>query len=196
MSFRIRSAIGLGLLLALVTSLTVFAKGGFTFISIAGPGLEEAVRSTDKNLTEDYFAFANFYLDKVEAPASPGVGYEITRYYVDGKRETPFDRLHYYPASGFVYYDGIVNGSSEYDGEWYTANPNIQTVFESALSAASIAGAQSAQPAKQVQPVVSIDTTQPLSPIVPSRVILPVSIIAGLMVLVLFAFRLRKPSAQ
>jgi hypothetical protein len=48
-----------------------------------------------------------------------------------------FDRLHYYPETGFVFYDGIENGDSEYDGEWYLADPGIRTVFESALAAQS-----------------------------------------------------------
>jgi hypothetical protein len=141
---RIRNAVGLAFLLALITSVIVFAKGGFSFISIVGPGIGEEVRATDLKLTEDFFAFADFYRDRIEAPAEPGPGYEITRYYVDGKREIAFDRLHYYPSTGFVFYDGIVNGDSEYDGEWYSANPAVKTVFESTLPATGSAGAQPA----------------------------------------------------
>jgi hypothetical protein len=178
MSFRIRSAIGLAFLLSLVTSLTVSAKGGFTFISIAGPGLEEAVRATDKNLTEDYFAFANFYVDKVEAPASPGVGYEITRYYVDGNYDRPFDRLTYYPDTGFVFYEGILHGESEYDEEWYTANPAVKSIFDSTLSAAAV------------------DKTQPVSAPVPSGFLIPAATLAGLLVLFSLALKIRKPVVQ
>ena len=130
---RFRIAAGLALLLALFTSLTVLAKGSFAFISITGPDLKEAVRVSDPALTTDPFVFADFFQDRTEAPDDPGIGYEITRYYVDGNRESAFDKLHYYPDTGFVYYDGIVDGSSEYDGKWYTANPHIKTTFESAL---------------------------------------------------------------
>lgn len=193
MSFRIRSAIGLALLLALVTSLTVFAKGGFTFISIVGPGLEEAVRATDKNLTEDYFAFANFYLDKVEAPASPGTGYEITRYYVDGNYERPFDRLTYYPDTGFVFYEGILNGESEYDEEWYTANPAVKSIFESTLSAAAIARPQ---PVEKVQPAALAGQSQPVSAAVPSGFLIPAAVLAGLLVLFSLALKICKPVVQ
>ena len=115
---RFRIAAGLALLLTLFTFITVLAKGAFSFISITGPDLKEPVRVSDLALTEDFFTFADFYRDRVEEPSSPGTGYEITRYYVDGNRESAFDKLHYYPDTGFVYYDGIVNGSSEYDRKW------------------------------------------------------------------------------
>jgi hypothetical protein len=81
-------------------------------------------------LTEDFFAFADFYQNQTEAPSNPGIGYEVTRFYLGGSREYAFDRLHYYPDTGFVYYDGIVGGSSEYDGEWYPARPEIKAIFE------------------------------------------------------------------
>ena len=134
MFYRFRIAFGLALALSLITVFAVFAKGGFSFIAIKGVALKEEVRVVDQNLTTDFFAFANFYEDKAESPADPGTGYEITRYYVDGKRETAFDQLHYYPDTGFVYYDGIVNGSSEYDDHWYTANPDMRALFETALN--------------------------------------------------------------
>jgi hypothetical protein len=193
---RIRIAAGLALLLVLVTSITVFAKGGFSFIVITGPGLKEEVRATDSSLTEDFFAFADFYRDKIEAPANPGQGYEITRYYVDGKREIAFDQLHYYPETGYVFYDGIVNGKSEYDGEWYTANPAVKKVFESVLPAASIAKAPSVKQPESAQPVVPVTQAQPVPSIDPSQVAVPVVILAGLLILALFAFRSRRPSIR
>jgi len=184
---RIRSALGLALLLALITSITVSAKGGFSFIAITGPGLEKEIRATNSTLTEDYFAFADFYRDKVEAPKNPGQGYEITRYYIDGKREIAFDQLHYYPETGYVFYDGIVNGESEYDGEWYTANPAVKSVFESILPLAPVAKEQPVRQPEAAQPITSID---------PSQIVLQVVILAGLLVLALFAFRSRRPSIQ
>jgi hypothetical protein len=47
---------------------------------------------------------------------------------------TPFDQLHYYPYTGYVYYDGLVNGSSEYDGKWYAATPSAEEPFRAALA--------------------------------------------------------------
>jgi hypothetical protein len=130
---RFRITFGLALMLSLLTSSTVFAKGKFAFIVVTGAGLKDKVRFIDPSLTTDFFAFANFYRDKAEAPVDPGVGYEITRYYFDGDREIVFDKLHYYPETGYVYYDGVVNGSSEYDHKWYTAQPELKNTFETAL---------------------------------------------------------------
>ena len=130
---RIRSAFGSALLLTLLTSMTVFAKGNFYFLAVTGSGLKDEVRIIDLALTTDFFAFADFYRDKTEAPVDPGVGYEIIRYYLDGGAEIAFDKLHYYPETELVYYDGIVNGSSEYDHKWYTARPELKSTFETAL---------------------------------------------------------------
>src|SRR5262245_37807026 len=102
---RTRIALGLSLLLALFTSITAFAKGEFSFIAVNCGKLKDEVRSSDPALTNDFFTFADFYRNKATAPVEPGVGYEITRYYVNGNTETAFDRLHYYPETGFVYYD-------------------------------------------------------------------------------------------
>ena len=131
---RIRIASGFALAALLITSVSAFAKGAFDFITITGPNLKQAVRITDTSLTTDFFTFANFYENKTKAPEGPGESYEITRYYKQGVSDVIFDRLHYYPEGGFVFYDGIENGDSEYDGEWYTANPEIKPAFEAALS--------------------------------------------------------------
>ena len=135
MSMRLRFAMGVALVAILLSSLTAFAKGSFDFITITGPGIKDHVQITDPLLTEDFFTFAKFYEDKSTAPADPGTGYEITRHYVQGVSDVIFDRLHYYPETGYVFYDGIENGESEYDGEWYVARPEIKSVFESALVA-------------------------------------------------------------
>jgi hypothetical protein len=131
---RIRIAVGLALLFALFTSVAVLAKGSFAFIRVTGPDLKETVQISDPALTADFFTFADFFQNQTEVPADPGAGYEITRYYADGGSEAVFDKLHYYPDLGLVYYDGIVNGSSEYDGKWYTAKPDVKTIFENTLS--------------------------------------------------------------
>jgi hypothetical protein len=177
------------------------AKGGFDFITIGGPNLKEAVRVTDTALTEDFFTFANFYEHKTKAPADPGQGYEILRYYVDGKREIIFDRLQYYPETGFVFYDGIENGESEYDGEWYTANPSVKTAFESALSI----GNRTVAPLEKKEPIPAASQPQAENPVVQSppadsrlqSLPLLIAILAtGLAALVAFAFVRRKTSTQ
>jgi len=177
-------------MLTLVTTVTAFAKGGFAFIVISGPNLQEAVRVTDSALTADFFTFANFYEDRTDAPASPGEGYEITRYYVDGKREIIFDRLHYYPEDGFVFYDGIENGESEYDGDWYSADPEIRTVFASALSIQT----GSVPPLEEKQPLSS--ASQPAAADLQPIPILVIVVATGLAALFAFAFWQRKSSAH
>ena len=198
---HIRVTLGLALILSLITSVTAFAKGGFAFIAIRGPGSKEEVLVADPALTEDFFTFANFYEDKTKAPADPGQGYEILRYYVDGKREIIFDRLHYYPESGFVFYDGIENGESEYDGEWYTANPEIKSIFETALSpgTGSVAPPEKKEPfpdPSQPQVKDSNVRAQPADSSFQSLPFLITVVVTGLAVLLAFAFVRRKTMTQ
>ena|SRR5688500_2285018 len=181
---RIRIVIACALTALLVTPIGAFAKGGFDFITIAGSNRKESVRVTDTRLTADFFAFANFYEDKTKAPADPGVGYEITRHYVQSISDVVFDRLHYYPETGFVFYDGIENGESEYDEEWYTANPEIKSVFESALSI------QSSDKLPSSSSAASSTQTPPSTSIPPLYLIL-LAILGGALIS-LFTYRLRK----
>ena len=199
MFIRVRVAIGIALAASLMTSMTASAKGGFDFITITGPDLKEALQVTDARLTEDFFTFANFFEDKATAPADPGQGFEITRHYIQGVSDVVFDRLHYYPETGFVFYDGIENGDSEYDGEWYTANPEIRVVFELALtvqsaSAVSAEKKQLAGSASELQPAEPI--AQPVESRLPSPLILVIALTIGLGALCAFALWWRKPSVQ
>jgi hypothetical protein len=196
MLIRFRNAIGLALLLAVWMVIIVSAKGGFSFITISGANLQEVLRSNDIALTEDFFAFADFYRDRVDAPVDPGVGYEITRYYLDGGHEIAFDRLHYYPATGFVYYDGIVNGSSEYDGGWYTAQPEIKSVFESAIAGAATIPSQSVGAEKNTTTDPVTGSAQPNFALDQTSFLLPIGIAAGLAAAILILVSRRKISAQ
>jgi len=112
----------------------VLAKGDFDYLLVKGPGISGEIDITDPALTGDFFAFADFTQGDIAAPADPGQGYEVIRIYIVDSKEQAFDQLHYYPYSGYVYYDGIVNGSSEYDGKWYQANPSADAPFRSALA--------------------------------------------------------------
>ncbi len=131
---RIKFALGLALMLTILLTTTALAKGSFAFIAISGESLNSEVRTADRSLTVDWFAFADFPGGGIPAPANPPEGgYMILRYYIDGGREFAFDELHYYPAAGMVYYDGLRGGRSEYDGKWYQAKPEIEAVFMNAL---------------------------------------------------------------
>jgi hypothetical protein len=186
MFFRIRVAFGITFLVALLTSITAFAKGNFAFISITGSNLKEAVRSTDPALTMDFLAFFDFS-QKTEAPANPGVGYLITRYYIDSAQETAFDHLHYYPDTGLVYYDGIVNGWSDYDGKWYAARPEIKSAFESALPGPIKSVAPAVQ---QPAPVPRQVQSNSLSP--QGHPILLIVLVTGLAIILLLASWFRR----
>lgn len=116
----------------------VFAKGEFDYIAIKGPGITGEINVTNPALTQDFFAFADFSQGEVPVPADPGQGYQVVRVYVeftDSKpQDLPFDQLHYYPYTGYVYYDGLAEGSSEYDGKWYVANPAAEAPFRNVLT--------------------------------------------------------------
>ena len=209
---RIRIALGLALLLSLITSVTGLAKGQFSFIAVTGGQLTDVVRLSDPALTEDFFAFADFYRNKGEAPADPGVSYAITRYYVNGHTETAFDRLHYYPETGYVYYDGIVNGSSEYDRKWYTAKPDMQKAFETALTtelrlqALGMEQGASATLAPHcvwcsagvVPPIPAVQPKDPASiPVAKTQSLIPMIVLGGLAIVLIVAFlRLRRLSPR
>lgn len=121
----------------LIPTALVFAKGEFDYITIKGPGITGEINVTNPELTQDFFAFADFAQGEVPAPVDPGQGYQVVRVYVeftDSKpKDLPFDQLHYYPYTGYVYYDGLVGGSSEYDGKWYAANPAAEKPFRNVL---------------------------------------------------------------
>jgi hypothetical protein len=193
---RVQMALATAFVAVFLTSMTASAKGGFDFITITGPDLKEAVQVNDPALTRDFFTFANFYEDKAKAPADPSKGYEITRHYVQGASNVVFDRLHYYPESGFVFYDGIENGESEYDGEWYLANPEIRSIFETALTAqlGSVAQTERKQPGTSSQPPAA--RARPVISSFPSLFVVIAILAVGLAALSAFVFLRRKPSAQ
>jgi hypothetical protein len=199
---RIRIALGLALLMSLLTSITALAKGNFSFIAITSAKLKNEVRLSDPALTHDFFTFADYFQNKTETPVDPGVGYEITRYYINGQTETAFDRLHYYPETGFVYYDGIVNGASEYDGKWYIAKSEIKSIFETALSTriglmelGTQEGSQAlVPPAEPIQAMAQAET-RPSMP--QSQSDLPIIVLGELAVLIAATFlRFRRVSVR
>jgi len=118
----------------LIPSTLGFAKGEFDYIVIKGPGITGDISATNPELTQDFFIFADFSQGEIPPPSDPGQGYQIVRMIVKGSSADPFDQLHYYPYTGYVYYDGLVNGSSEYDGKWYAANPAAEAPFRAVLA--------------------------------------------------------------
>ena len=138
MHTRIRMALILAVLLLLVENGEAFAKGNFAFVMIKGKQLTWPVRVMDPALTSDFLFFIGDFNNRASAPPDPGVGYEVLRYYLDQGRPQVFDELHYYPESGYVYYDGLGNGWSEYDGKWYRAKADIKELFIRDVQAARL----------------------------------------------------------
>ena len=118
----------------LIPTMVVFAKGDFDHIVVKGPGIAGELDVANPALTQDFFAFADFSKGSIAPPAEPGQSYQIIRVYIVDNKDQPFDQLHYYPYTGYVYYDGIFNGSSEYDGKWYTASPSANGPFRNTLA--------------------------------------------------------------
>ncbi|MDP1545827.1 MAG: hypothetical protein Q8L87_07380 [Anaerolineales bacterium] len=122
----------------LIPATAALAKGNFDYVTVKGPGITGEINITNPALTEDFFAFADFSQGEAPAPADPGEGYQVIRVYVETVDNKPtdqvFDQLHYYPYTGYVFYDGIVNGESEYDGKWYAANPAADAPFRAVLA--------------------------------------------------------------
>jgi hypothetical protein len=123
------------LVLALfIPTIAVLAEGKFDYIVIKGPGITGDINVSNPLFTQDDFAFADFSKGSINPPSDPGAGYQIVRMIVEGSKGIPFDQLHYYPYTGHVYYDGIINGFSEDGGKWYLANPAIEEPFRAILA--------------------------------------------------------------
>lgn len=124
-----------GLLASLVAVSIALAKGPPQKVTITGGDLPRNVEITDDEATLDALQMMSLEDYDTRSPYEPleiadygdnsGEGYMITRYYINSLSGEyfAFDELRYYPAhdggQGYLRYVGIVNGSSEYDGEWF-----------------------------------------------------------------------------
>lgn len=118
----------LGLLALLVPAAGLsLAKGPADKVTIDGPGLTSEIEVTETVLLS---ALSIGQLEDFGRPSAtprdPGPGYELTRYFKDRAGFQAFDRVRYYPnaagGGGYIFYEGIVNGWSEYDGRWFRAS--------------------------------------------------------------------------
>jgi len=118
------------------------AKGPPQKLTISGAGLAETIEITDDQATLE--ALGTMVLEDYTTRTSTapqginGEGTLITRYYVISSGDYfAFDELIYYPDSeggrGYIHYLGIVNGSSEYDGDWFRANADSEVVLVSLI---------------------------------------------------------------
>ncbi len=138
-------AISFAIEILFISSHLVMAKGNFVKVTISGSQLTSEIDVTDPSLL-NFFSFSYFPDARTEEP-EVGAGYVITRYDGQIKDGTfhAWDKLHYYPNStgtgGYVFYDGLLDGSSEFDGKWYTTSPEGDVALRRML-AASISSQQ------------------------------------------------------
>lgn len=105
---------------------SALAKGPFGRVTLSGGKIEGAIEISDP-LLMDFFSLSNFPNAGIEQPLVEGDGYLVTRYFLENDGSlTAWDSLRFYPnitdSGGYIFYEGLVNGSSEYDGKWYLAS--------------------------------------------------------------------------
>src|SRR5438067_12636573 len=83
-----------------------------------------------------FWSFADFS-NRTAPPARSGPAYEVDR---DG-----WDHLLYYPsvagAPGVVYYEGLYNGASEYDYQWFAVPPEQDAALRQVLTSQGLTAA-------------------------------------------------------
>lgn len=132
------------IVIALLAVQAALAKGPPQKVTISGGDLAEEIEilGDEPALTalammtlEDYETRSD------EAPDVDGEGYLVTRFFeTTAGHYFPFDEIRYFPdpegGHGHINYIGIVNGSSEYDGEWFRANTEGETVLQAVITGA------------------------------------------------------------
>lgn len=121
-----------------ITATSVLAKGTFAKITVSGGGLTSEIEATDPALL-GFGSLSAFPTALKQAPPVTGEGYLITRYEQDSNGHyIAWDRLRYYPSvintGGYVFYEGLINGSSEYDGHWFNAVPSGEAAIQAIVN--------------------------------------------------------------
>jgi hypothetical protein len=120
------------LLLPLQTALAGGCCGVATIRSLDTGRVLVATRG-QATLGYDLTAFTSFtdFRLRTAAPTRSGPAYEVDR---DG-----WDHLRYYPGTGdepgAAYYEGLYNGSSEYDHQWFAVPPEQDATLRRVLAA-------------------------------------------------------------
>lgn len=120
------------------------AKGPVHRILISGGDLEGEVVITDVGLTSllSLGYFEDFMAGEIEPPETLSEGYTLVRQFRNGSTYQTFDRTVYYPNEkgerGYVHYLGIENGSSGYDGKWYSVLPEGEMAMQRTLVSLSL----------------------------------------------------------
>ncbi len=132
----------LGLLLALWPAVGVEAKGAFDLLVVCDAPAT-CFEVTDPSLL-GFFSLADLTRPlEDDLRPEPEAGFSlITRYSLDRAtgESIAFDRLRYYAgvaeSEGYVFYEGLIGGSSEYDGRWYRARAGLAAALRESEEAA------------------------------------------------------------
>jgi hypothetical protein len=125
------------LILALsLTAVSAEAMGKFDLIVMESEGLSFQVFDSE---FLDFYAFSNFAEANISDPPSMEKGILVTRYSpVDDVYIEPYDQLIYYPSTngsgGYVFYVGLMDGSSDYDQKWYQGNPEAEMMINNTFN--------------------------------------------------------------
>jgi hypothetical protein len=127
----------------LLPASAVMAKGRADMISIVGPGLDGKLNIQDAEIVHN-LSIGQFedFGSPVEAPDDAGPAYEMTRYFKDEGNYVAFDRVRYHPGAsgspGYVYYIGIDNGWTGYDGKWFLVTDEGEQTMQAVLAQNSV----------------------------------------------------------
>lgn len=143
-----RAILGLIITVLLGTGV-ILGKGPANKIILTTPD-GRTIEITDRAMLE-VLSMTTLELFPVSIPQPEGVtgeGYELERQYKDGNTHRTFDRVRYYPAgyTGYVFYVGIENGWSEYDGKWFSANPAAVYVMNTLIAGETVVKANDISP--------------------------------------------------
>jgi len=128
------------ILTCLVLIETADAKGPFDRLMIYGQG--KSLSLTEPQLLS-FDAFADFRQPYPGSPMLVTEGFLVVRGSPNPEAGewTAFDSLRVYPSAdgeaGFVYYEGLVNGWSEYDARWYRLKPQAGVMLLAAFAEAT-----------------------------------------------------------
>lgn len=137
---RIISLVLFVLLVSALSVMSAAAKGTFGFIDFQIPGMFRSFRLEHPDIPMDLNMgqFENFFM-AVEGPDDLGAGFLLNRGWLteEGEAEV-WDQLLYFSNLegdlGYVYYLGLANGSSEYDGRWFQVTEKGQAALVDVLN--------------------------------------------------------------
>lgn len=127
------------LALLIIVRDAAMAKGPADKVTINGTELTEEIEvAAAEALQALSIGQLEDFKSPIAAPSEVGPGYEVTRYYKDGANFIAIDHVRYHPdpagGRGYVFYIGLVNGWSQYDGKWFRATAQGEQALQRILA--------------------------------------------------------------